>query len=59
MKTFTAYLELDAKTRLYNGIVPGIPGAHIQEATFCELHRNLKIFLSSYLIMEESPPISN
>lgn len=42
MKTFTAYVEWDPDTRLYVGIVPGIPGAHTQGATFDELHKNLK-----------------
>ena len=27
MKTFTAYVEWDAETNLYVGIVPGVPGA--------------------------------
>ena len=30
MKTFTAYVEYDPATKLYVGIVPGIPGAHTQ-----------------------------
>jgi len=42
MKTFTAYVEWDPETKLYVGIVPGIPGAHTQGATLDELHRNLK-----------------
>ena len=42
MKTFTAYVEWDPDTRLYVGIVPGIPGAHTQGATLDELHKNLK-----------------
>jgi predicted RNase H-like HicB family nuclease len=42
MKTFTAYVELDAETGLYIGIVPGIPGAHTQAATLDELRINLK-----------------
>lgn len=42
MKTFTAYVELDAETGLYIGIVPGIPGAHTQATTLDELRTNLK-----------------
>lgn len=42
MKTFTAYVEWDPETKLYVGIVPGIPGAHTQGATLDELQENLK-----------------
>ncbi|MEI2580984.1 type II toxin-antitoxin system HicB family antitoxin [Scytonema sp. PRP1] len=42
MKTFTAYIEWDSETKLYVGIVPGIPGAHTQGATLDELKANLK-----------------
>ena len=42
MKTFTAYVEWDPETKLYVGIVPGIPGAHTQGATLDELQKNLK-----------------
>ncbi|HEX6507705.1 MAG TPA: type II toxin-antitoxin system HicB family antitoxin [Chloroflexota bacterium] len=42
VKTFTAYVERDPETRLYVGIVPGIPGAHTQAATLDELRQNLK-----------------
>ena len=31
-KTFVAYIEWDPETRLYVGIVPGVPGAHTQGA---------------------------
>lgn len=41
MKTFTAYVEWDPETKLYVGMVPGIPGAHTQGATLDELHQNL------------------
>lgn len=41
-KTFTAYVEWDPETRLYVGIVPGIPGAHTQAETLDELQKNLK-----------------
>ena len=42
MKIFTAYVEWDPETKLYEGIVPGIAGAHTQAATLDELQRNLK-----------------
>ncbi|OUL33208.1 hypothetical protein BV372_17100 [Nostoc sp. T09] len=51
MKTFTAYIEWDAETKLYVGIVPGIPGAHTQGATLDELQVNLKEVLE--LCLEE------
>jgi predicted RNase H-like HicB family nuclease len=42
MSIFTAYIEWDPETKLYVGIIPGIPGAHTQGATLDELHENLK-----------------
>ncbi len=51
MKTFTAYVEFDAETGLYIGIVPGVPGAHTQAATLDELQKNLKEVLE--LCLEE------
>jgi predicted RNase H-like HicB family nuclease len=42
VKTFAAYIEWDPVSRLYVGIVPGIPGAHTQAATLDELRENLK-----------------
>ena len=42
MRTFTAYVEFDPETKLYVGIVPGIPGAHTQGSTLDELQKNLK-----------------
>jgi predicted RNase H-like HicB family nuclease len=42
MRTFTAYVELDPDTKLYVGLVPGIPGAHTQAATLDELQQNLR-----------------
>jgi predicted RNase H-like HicB family nuclease len=42
MKTVTAYVEWDSETKLYVGIVPGIPGAHTQAPTLDELQQNLK-----------------
>jgi predicted RNase H-like HicB family nuclease len=51
MKTFTAYVELDPETKLYVGIVPGIPGAHTQAESLDELQVNLKEVLE--LCLEE------
>jgi predicted RNase H-like HicB family nuclease len=42
MRTFSAYVEWDPETKLYVGIVPGIPGAHTQGASLDELQSNLK-----------------
>ena len=42
IKTFTAYVEYDPATKLYVGIVPGIPGAHTQGGSLDELQENLK-----------------
>lgn len=52
MKTFTAYIEWDPQTKLYVGIIPGIPGAHTQGASLDELQANLKEVLT--LCLEES-----
>jgi predicted RNase H-like HicB family nuclease len=51
MKVFTAYIEYDPETKLYVGIIPGVPGAHTQGATLDELHQNLKEVLE--LCLEE------
>ena len=51
MRTFAAYVEWDPETKLYVGIVPGIPGAHTQGATLDELQQNLKEVLE--LCLEE------
>ena len=42
MKTYSAYVEWDEESKLYIGVVPGIPDAHTQAATLDELQRNLK-----------------
>lgn len=52
MRTFTAYVEWDPETKLYVGVVPGLPGAHTQGATLDELQNNLKEVLS--LCLEEN-----
>ena len=57
MKTFTAYVEWDPETKLYVGIVPGIPGAHTQGSTLDELNANLKEVLS--LCLEENKEEAN
>lgn len=51
MRTFTAYVEYDPATKLYVGVVPGIPGAHTQGETLDELRGNLKEVLE--LCLEE------
>lgn len=51
MRTFSAYVEWDPETKLYVGIIPGIPGAHTQGATLDELQVNLKEVLE--LCLEE------
>ena len=51
MRTFTAYVERDPETKLYVGIVPGVPGAHSQAAPLDELQSNLKEVLA--LCLEE------
>jgi len=51
MRTFTAYIEFDPETKLYVGIVPGIPGAHTQAETLDELQANLREVLA--LCIEE------
>jgi len=42
MRVFTAYVEYDPETKLYVGIIPGVPGAHTEGATLDELEKNLK-----------------
>ncbi|NER33869.1 MAG: type II toxin-antitoxin system HicB family antitoxin [Oscillatoria sp. SIO1A7] len=56
MKTFTAYIQWDPETRLYVGIVPGIPGAHTQGATLDELQTNLKEVLELCLEEDKGSP---
>ncbi len=51
MKTFSAYVEWDPESKLYVGIIPGIPGAHTQAASLDELRINLKEVLE--LCLEE------
>lgn len=51
MKTFSAYVEWDSESKLYVGIVPGVPGAHTQATSLDELRRNLKEVLE--LCLEE------
>lgn len=53
MKTFSAYVEWDPETKLYVGMIPGIPGAHSQGHTLDELQENLKEVVT--LCVEEYP----
>lgn len=52
MATFTAVIEYDDESKLYVGIVPGIPGAHSQGVTLDELRANLAEVLE--LVLEEN-----
>jgi predicted RNase H-like HicB family nuclease len=58
VKTFSAYIEWDPESRLYVGIVPGVPGAHTQGASLDELHENLKEVLE-LCIEEYEGPLEN
>ena len=51
MTTFTAYIEFDEQTKLYVGVVPGVPGAHTQASSLDELRVNLQEVLE--LCLEE------
>jgi len=42
MRTVTAYIEWDPESKLFVGVVPGIPGAHSQAASLDELRDNLR-----------------
>ncbi len=53
MKSLTAYVEWDAETKLYVGVVPGLTGAHSQGATLDELRANLQEVVA--LCLEEDP----
>lgn len=55
MKTFTAYVEWDPESKLYVGIVPGIPGAHSQGETLDELNVNMKEVLELCLEENDTP----
>lgn len=55
MKTFTAYIEYDAESQTYVGVIPGVPGAHSVGDTLDELQSNLKEALE--LIMEVNPTV--
>lgn len=54
--TFTAWIEWDPETKLYVGMIPGIPGAHTQGASLDEVHENLKEVLSLCLEEFEGSP---
>jgi predicted RNase H-like HicB family nuclease len=51
MTSLTAYVEQDPETRLYVGVVPGLPGAHSQAASLDELRANLEEVIG--LLLEE------
>jgi predicted RNase H-like HicB family nuclease len=51
MRTFSAYIEWDPESKLYVGVVPGVPGAHTQAASLDELRKNLTEVLE--LCLEE------
>jgi len=51
MTTLTAFIEFDPETRLYVGVVPGLPGVHSQAATLDELQENLREVTE--LVLEE------
>jgi predicted RNase H-like HicB family nuclease len=57
MTTFTACIEFDEETKLYVGIVPGVPGAHTQAASLDELRANLQEGLE--LCLEEQGKFSS
>jgi predicted RNase H-like HicB family nuclease len=60
MRSFVAYVEWDPETKLFSGIVPGIPGAHTQGASLDELRENLKevleLCLEEYEVSTENLP---
>jgi predicted RNase H-like HicB family nuclease len=56
-KVFTAFIEYDEDSKLYVGVVPGVPGAHTQGASLDELQHNLQEVLE--LCLEENPEIAN
>jgi predicted RNase H-like HicB family nuclease len=54
MRSFTAVIERDPKTRLYVGYVPGWPGAHSQGGTVDELRENLEEVIA--MLLEDGDP---
>ena len=54
MRTFTAVVERDPKTKLFVGYVPGFSGAHSQGATLEELRENLREVIS--MLLEDGEP---
>ncbi len=55
-KIFTAVVEYDEESKLYVGIIPGVPGAHTQAVTMDELRENLQEVLE--LCLEENPELA-
>jgi len=56
-KTFTAVVEYDEESKLYVGMIPGVPGAHTQAVTMDELRENLQEVLE--LCLEENPELAD
>ena len=56
MRSFAAYIEWDPETKLYVGVVPGIPGAHTQGVSLDELRENLREVIQ--LCLEEGTIIA-
>ncbi|OYV97113.1 MAG: hypothetical protein B7Z68_04200 [Acidobacteria bacterium 21-70-11] len=56
MRIFAAYVEWDPESKVYVGIVPGVPGAHTQAPTRDELQKNLEEVLQLCLEEYEGDP---
>ena len=54
MKTYQAIVERCLDTRLYDGYVPGFPGAHSQGETLDELNVNLREVIA--MLLEDGEP---
>ena len=54
MRTFTAVVERDPKTKLFVGYIPGFTGAHSQGASLDELLVNLREVVA--MLLEDGEP---
>lgn len=54
MSSYTAVVERCPQTGLYNGYVPGFPGAHSQGKTLDELNENLQEVVA--MLLEDGEP---
>ena len=54
MSVYTAVVERCPDTALYEGYVPGFPGAHSQGETIDELRENLREVVA--MLLEDGPP---